>query len=438
MLDRFFSCDFQDCDLPSPRGLGPCEGCNLRFCSIHAQASHTCETTPLSNNEYATTIHTEIEILREKLNDDALRKSASELNGGLGCEIEHPPAWGRGSLMGCANYHARLRFAGNGSTWLIRVPRVNGAISQQLIDYLIRSEYAMLKFLETTNVPAPRAFGYGIAGDEDNKVGLSYILIEEMPGKPWNGQGPHGKRSADNNDKEKIWNGLADILIELKRHPFHQAGSLLPEDLSATPVVSAMATVEYYTAFVEQILSLIADGQLFPSCPVNAYLVFLYLKSQIGDISPTCGVQNEKFYLKHVDDKGDHLMVDEELSITGIIDWQMARVVPPEEAFGPSLVTADMDKIYNGVPSMTVHDHALALLLKGKGADDLAEMMSKHERLRRFFFGLDVELSWDETLLLVRGVWATFGIERDTDWEVWKREMLKQYGHDERLKRLLG
>jgi hypothetical protein len=52
--------------------------------------------------------------------------------------------------------------------------------------------------------------------------------------------------------------------------------------------------------------------------------------------------------LKHVDDYGDHILVDEQLNITGIIEWQMARVVPRQETFGPSLVTADMNALYNG------------------------------------------------------------------------------------------
>lgn len=49
-------------------------------------------------------------------------------------------AWGRGSLMGCANYHAHIRFPDDGSVWLIRVPRMNSSIPQSLIDYLVRSE----------------------------------------------------------------------------------------------------------------------------------------------------------------------------------------------------------------------------------------------------------------------------------------------------------
>ncbi|GAB1207380.1 hypothetical protein APSETT445_006096 [Aspergillus pseudonomiae] len=326
---------------------------------------------------------------------------------------------------------------------------------QSLIDYLVRSEYATLKFLETTRVPAPRAFDYGIAGDTNNKVGVSYILMEEMAGRTWNMQGPHGKRSTDGNDKERLWNGLADILIELQRHPFSKAGSLLPGPSPSKPVVSAVASdrflvlspsgpfataKDYYTSFVEQNMALIADDQLFPSFPVNAYLVFLFLKSQIPNLASTANRNietTEQFYIKHVDDKGDHLMVDDELNIVGIIDWQMARVVPANEAFGPSLVTAEIGDIYNGVSSLTVHDHALARFLKAKGEDDLADIMSKDEKLRRFFFGLDVDFSWNETLLLIRGIGAAFGMDKNTDRKVWKTDMLDQHMHDERLMNII-
>lgn len=97
--------------------------------------------------------------------------------------------------------------------------------------------------------------------------------------------------------------------------------------------------IDYYTSFVEQSMSFIADGQLSLSFPLNAYLVFLYLQSQIQDLSPKSNyssVENtEQFYIKYVDYKGDHLMVDEELNIIGIIDWQMARVVPADELLAP-------------------------------------------------------------------------------------------------------
>lgn len=86
----------------------------------------------------------------------------------------------------------------------------------------------------------------------------------------------------------------------------------------------------------------------------------------------------------------------------------MARVVPASEAFGPSLVAAEMGDIYDGVSSVTVHGLALARFLRAQGAASLADIMAKDERLRRFFFGLDVDLPWDETLLLIRGIWTAF------------------------------
>ncbi|CEJ59945.1 hypothetical protein PMG11_08543 [Penicillium brasilianum] len=242
--------------------------------------------------------------------------------------------------MGCANYHARIRFTDNSSVWLIRVPRMNSSIPEALVNYLIRSEYAtLLKCLETTKVPAPRAFDYGIVGDNQNQVGVSYILMEEMPGKTWNQQGPRGKRFADEKDKERIWNGLADILIELNRHLFPAAGSLLPGHSPSEPIVSAIASerflvlspsgpfntsMDYYTSFVKQNMARISDGQIFAVFPANAYLVFAYLKSQLHNLAAKPKhnpVQaTEQFYLKHVDDKADHLMVDDELNIIGIVD----------------------------------------------------------------------------------------------------------------------
>jgi len=112
----------------------------------------------------------------------------------------------------------------------------------------------------------------------------------------------------------------------------------------------------------------------------------------------------------------------------------MTRLVPASEAFGPSLVTAEMDGIYNGVSSLTIHDHALARCLKAKGADGLADITSRDERLRRFFFGLDVDIPWEEALLLIHGIWTALGVEKDTEWKAWKVKMLERHVDDGRLK----
>ncbi|KAI9835894.1 MAG: hypothetical protein M1819_001792 [Sarea resinae] len=338
---------------------------------------------------YRLQLTAEIERLRSRINDKAVCEYASSLNGGRRCNIEHSSTIGPGAPMGCANYHARIRFNDGSPSWLFRVPRVASfavGLSSSLVEYLILSEYATLKFLETTAVPAPRVFGYGIRGTgTDHSTGVSFILMEELGGVPWTGQGISSP-DATESERSKVWSGLTDILIELEKHPFPQAGSLLLQ--SSEFEVSAIASdrflvlspsgpfstcTAYYTAFTEQYLDLIADGQLYTEYPVNAYLVYRFLKDNVAQLVSQDESQiPQKFYLKHVDDKGDHLLVDEQLNITGVIDWQMARIVPPREAFGPSLVTADMNALCDGKLSLSPNDIVLADMLRRRGPSNLA------------------------------------------------------------------
>ena len=60
------------------------------------------------------------------------------------------------SMMGCANYHAWLTFD-DGEKWIVRIPRTPFSdVPPDLVEYLVRSEFATLKFLELTDVPAPK------------------------------------------------------------------------------------------------------------------------------------------------------------------------------------------------------------------------------------------------------------------------------------------
>lgn len=46
-----------------------------------------------------------------------------------------------------------------------------------------------------------------------------------------------------------------------------------------------------------------------------------------------------------MDDKGDHILVDDEYNITGLIDWTYTRVVPVGEVFSSSLFTVDINTL---------------------------------------------------------------------------------------------
>ncbi|KAF7928663.1 uncharacterized protein EAE98_005719 [Botrytis deweyae] len=380
------------------------------------------------------------------IDDEAVCKHASSLNSGRKCTIEHFSFGGDESFMGAANYHARIRFEDGSPSWFLRVPRVAtcNTVSISLIEYLVCSEYATLKFLETTAVPAPRVFSYGLAGtNRDHGVGVSFILMEEVAGICWS------SGEASKEEKAKVWAGLARILKELEKHPFEKAGSLCFHSsqlqvskcasdrfLVLDPRGPFSTSTEYYSAFAEQYLELIADGQLYTEYPINAYLVYRFLKDNVHQFKRSVDSDGvERFYLKHVDDKGDHLFVDDQLNITGIIDWQMARVVPREEAFGPSLVTADMQAFCGGSVPLSLDDKVLLDLLH-KGGMTGSTSDSADEKTRRFFWGLALETEWKYALPLATAILKCFGVEEK--WDAWKEKALKEYETDDGLIRLVG
>lgn len=164
-------------------------------------------------------------------------------------------------------------------------------------------------------------------------------------------------------------------------------------------------------------------GNFFSAYPVNAYLIFKYLRdlAELGRWNAfESNLDDGPFFLKHMDDKGDHILVDGEYNITGIIDWTYARVVPAYEAFGPSLLTADTKDLFNGKAGRSFQDTVMAEVLQRRD-NCLGRIAHGPDIVRRFsfFLGMGMDLSWKEANALFQGIISTAtGIPLDLDWEV--------------------
>jgi len=158
-------------------------------------------------------------------------------------------------------------------------------------------------------------------------------------------------------------------------------------------------------------------------------LVYRFLQDSATRLADS----EDKFFLRHVDDKGDHLLVDKDLNITGIIDWQMVRVVPRREAFALSLISIDMGALCDGHVSLGENDVALGNALREERLE-LARYTGD-EKVRRFFWGLGLEFEWDYALSLANAILQVFEVE--DGWDEWKKAALKRYESDERLKALV-
>jgi len=108
----------------------------------------------------------------------------------------------------------------DGTSWLARIQRFNATSPTPILqDYPVRSEGATLQFIPNTAVLAPKIFDYALEGD-GNSVGVSYILMEKMPGTSLRWSLPSRQQ------KMKVMSQVADIYRELHAYPFTSMGSI--------------------------------------------------------------------------------------------------------------------------------------------------------------------------------------------------------------------
>lgn len=75
--------------------------------------------------------------------------------------------------------------------------------------------------LAKTRIRIKKVFHYPREDDKENEVGATFISMERLPGEAldWN--------SASSVEKTKIMEQLADVFLEVERHPYQRLGSPL-------------------------------------------------------------------------------------------------------------------------------------------------------------------------------------------------------------------
>ncbi|KAK4442577.1 hypothetical protein QBC34DRAFT_282140, partial [Podospora aff. communis PSN243] len=72
--------------------------------------------------------------------------------------------------------------------------------------------------------------------------------------------------------------------------------------------------------------------------------------------------------LKHYDDKGDHILVDDEYNITGVIDWEFASAEAKELlAFSSPCMMWPVGKFYDGDNSLAEDEVRFAAIFEQRG-----------------------------------------------------------------------
>ncbi|WVW80450.1 hypothetical protein I302_102432 [Kwoniella bestiolae CBS 10118] len=300
-------------------------------------------------------------------------------------------------MKGNMNLHVPITFH-DGVKWLLRVRQSCPLPPDDYKSALIDSEVATLQWMKRKGCQyTPDAWMIGEMVETGQKNSLHYFFCEYLPGKsadiPSFGKdsittpGPRTRQFIEEFATSQIAlsnipipNALIGCLISSTNKDDHTAtvgpfltdGSLHHVDPPYFPG-PFVANRERYLAQINIALSHIAEGLLCLAHPLDGYLWHLQLR-ELVDASPELARRSENGYVKHSDEKGDHLLVDEEGRIVSIVDWESAYVTTKEEAFSsPSFMYED------GTPNpdtrLTPAEEVLAECYENLGRQDLADIV---------------------------------------------------------------
>lgn len=342
-------------------------------------------------------------------------------------------------IIGSIHVHFELRFD-DGVTWLVRVCRENARTPPAMLrDGMITSEVATLQFLQHSKVPAPKVYGYSLEGDEDNQVGVGYILMEKLPGTrlTW--------ASMNDFQRKKVMVGLAEVYIELERYASPLVGSLnkpMTGEIGSFSLPELSAVVKdkkrgngpyfeveyYYEQVIRYTINLIVQKEKYPAQLLDSYLIHRFLYDLVPLLCPDYGdlSRGEDFYLLHSEQLLDHILVDESYNITGIIDWHRAQSVPAQAAFRAPRGMLDATQYAAG--HISRDERAFADILEGMGHPRLAKCV-RYGRLHHLFLVCwdgDIQ-QWELYKRLFKGLRNAASVDDGLSWEEWKSVAIERY-----------
>lgn len=272
-------------------------------------------------------------MLLSQVNYSALQQEASRFRNG--CRVQIPPPSGP-HLKGGMNYHIAIFVDGEVDGLLARIPLpyTSYSLPTLLSKKTHTSEAATIRYLHHHGIPVPRLYSYNFSNK--NAVGVPYMIMDWMQGQPY-----HPSHISEPQHSNFI-DQLADIMIKLSTLNLTKSGALTfdqdgtivmgpfthPEDVDLSSgtepcLPGPFATVkEYRLHIIRDKLCRISRGEDFGCAALDAELFYRHLITVVEAMYPEDYTGSGRFFIKHADDKGDHILVDKDGNITGIIDWE--------------------------------------------------------------------------------------------------------------------
>lgn len=121
--------------------------------------------------------------------------------------------------------------------------------------------------------------------------------------------------------------------------------------------------------------------------------------------------------------KGDHILVDDDYNITGILDWEWAHTNTKSATFNSPIMLLPVAEFYDGNNQLGPDELVFAQLLQDKGHADLAEIVRQGRTPHQFDFCCGYDLAdWEGFLGIFRGLRKALDVDEDLEWETWREK----------------
>jgi hypothetical protein len=154
------------------------------------------------------------------------------------------------------------------------------------------------------------------------------------------------------------------------------------------------ADPDAYAAIIRQQLRALASHKI-SSLPVDNYLTLLWRLAVLPELVAGSTCPQGPFYLSHYDAKGDHILVDAQHNVTGIIDWEFASAEAKELAFSSPCMVWPVGDFYGGSNSLAEDELRFAAVFERRGRADMGRLVREGRRWQRYLYFLGGGAKWE-------------------------------------------
>ncbi|KAK7447786.1 hypothetical protein VKT23_014044 [Stygiomarasmius scandens] len=270
----------------------------------------------------------------------------SALDSDITCAVDSPP------LCGSFNLVYKVLFS-DGIAWVIRIPAREQDTQPSAVRRL-EGDILTQRFIQekAPSIPIPRIHAWSL--DTANIIRRPYVIADFVRGTTlfsvWN-----DKNWISSEKRQKIFNQLAEWMTELAAIELPRIGRLeltsgLKDQYTIVPfephtkiddVGSPLGPYDSGYAFLSDLLKKRRENS---DDPMFALLQF-FLSVLIDHT-----IDGPPFTLRHPDFDSQNILVAEDGTITGLIDWDGVSAYPRQggAAAYPSWLTVDWDPLYHG------------------------------------------------------------------------------------------